>query len=170
MLEVEAKGRIRDPKGTRERILEMGGRYLRTEVQRDTYLRHPHRDFAETDEALRIRKVGDRYYLTYKGPKIDRLTKTRREIEAGLLDPKNAEEILHRLGFEEVLTIEKEREIFSLGDYIVMVDGVKGLGYFIEIEKHGEDYDPGEIIDILREIGVEEIERRSYLELMLEKS
>ena len=38
----------------------------------------------QTDEALRIRQVDGRPLITYKGPKIDRQTKTRREIELPL--------------------------------------------------------------------------------------
>ncbi len=46
----------------------------------DTYYAHPSRDFAQTDEALRIRQIGSATWITYKGPKGDRTTKTRREI------------------------------------------------------------------------------------------
>ena len=44
----------------------------------------PCRDFAQTDEALRIRTVGDTSFVTYKGPKLDATTKTRRELELPL--------------------------------------------------------------------------------------
>ena len=50
----------------------------------DLYLAHPSRDFAQTDEALRLRRKGDANFITYKGPKIDATTKTRREIELPL--------------------------------------------------------------------------------------
>ncbi len=49
--------------------------------QCDTYLAHPGRDFAVTDEAFRIRSMGDDNRLTYKGPLVDRETKTRQEVE-----------------------------------------------------------------------------------------
>ena len=46
-----------------------------------------------------------------------------------------------------------------------------GLGLFVEVEKHADDYDPREIVDFLLSLGVDDvdIERRSYLELLLEK-
>ena len=42
----------------------------------DLYLAHPARDFARTDEGLRLRRKGDANCITYKGPKIDATTKS----------------------------------------------------------------------------------------------
>src|SRR5438132_14309314 len=50
----------------------------------DHYFNAPDRDFARTDEAFRVRIVGQTNYVTYKGPKLDRETKTRLEIEVAL--------------------------------------------------------------------------------------
>lgn len=46
--------------------------------QVDAYLNHPSRNFAQTGEAFRIRRVGDANAITYKGPKLAGPTKTRR--------------------------------------------------------------------------------------------
>lgn len=171
MLEIEAKARLKDFKKLKEKILDMGGEYIKKEVQIDTYFNHPSRDFAKTDEALRVRKVGGDIFLAYKGPKLDKLTKTREEIEVKVGDLKKPEEILRKVGFREVLTIEKERECFRIKDLYLMLDDVKGLGKFVEIEKRADNYEPEEMVDFLKELGVDEgdIERKSYLELMLER-
>ena len=69
MLEIEIKMRS-DDNGRVERILlEKGARPLENLDQTDEYLNHPCRDFAETDEALRLRR-DSRGKITYKGPKI----------------------------------------------------------------------------------------------------
>ena len=47
----------------------------------DIYLNHPARDFAETNEAFRIRRISDENRITYKGPRRSGPTKTREEIE-----------------------------------------------------------------------------------------
>ena len=80
-------------------------------------------------------------------------------------------EILERLEFTTVLNVIKVREYYSLDDYWVAVDDVFGLGPFIEIEKHGEDYEPEELIKMFEGLGIErlEMESKSYLELLLEK-
>ena len=79
----------------------------------DTYYAHPSRDFAQTDEALRIRQIGTATWITYKGPKVDTSTKTRREIELPLSeDPKLAGDwagLLKALGFMPVGQVHKIR-------------------------------------------------------------
>ena len=45
----------------------------------DTYYNHPSRDFAETREALRIRRVDGVPMVTYKGTKLPGEVKARRE-------------------------------------------------------------------------------------------
>src|SRR5262245_36384238 len=66
--------------------------------QADQYWNHPARDFARTDEALRLRQVGEQNWLTYKGPRIDATTKTRQEIEVPLPD---GGDVIQR--FEQIL-------------------------------------------------------------------
>lgn len=176
MIEVEVKGYAD------ERIFERvreNFKLIRVEYHEDTYFQHPCRDFSETDEALRIRiRRFDGHFeafLTYKGPKIDPNSKTRREVEVPITDPDKHVEILESLGFKEVLTIEKRREKYYVDKGIMIdLDDVEGLGKFIEIEALAEREEVvEESVKILREIleslGVERFERRSYLELMLEK-
>lgn len=171
MLEIEAKARVRNKREIKQRIIEAGGVYLRTETQDDTYFAHPSRDFKETDEAVRIRTVGDEYFFTYKGKKLDYQTKTREEIEIKIEDAGKMAEILERLGFTTVANVIKVREYYSLDDYWVAVDEVFDVGLFIEIEKHGESYEPEELVKVFEGLGIErlEMERKSYLELLLEK-
>jgi adenylate cyclase class 2 len=171
MLEIEAKAAIENKEEIKQRILEAGGKYIRVETQSDIYFAHPSRDFMKTDEALRIREAGDEYTLTYKGPKLDKLTKTREEIEIKLDDPVPMAGVLKMLGFMEVAPVVKTRSHYTLGDYQVALDEVEGLGHFIEIEKHADSYKPEELVELLKSLGVEEskMERRSYLELLLEK-
>ncbi|HQU42072.1 MAG TPA: class IV adenylate cyclase, partial [Pirellulales bacterium] len=82
--EVERKYRIEDEGPLVERVRGLGGAFGPRQQQVDTYYSHPARDFAATDEALRIRRVGEKASITYKGPKIDSSSKTRQEIEAEL--------------------------------------------------------------------------------------
>jgi len=78
----------------------------------DTYYQHPCRDFAQTDEGLRVRSCSSGSFLTYKGPKIDPVTKTRREIELPL-EPGTLERyqsLLEALGFLPVEIVRKFRK------------------------------------------------------------
>jgi adenylate cyclase class 2 len=168
-LEIEAKAKVESLEELERRIIKMGGVFRKEVVENDLYFNHPSRDFANTDEALRLRSVESKCYLTYKGPKIDKLTKTREELNVEVGDWDGAIRIFEVLGFVEVLPIKKKRRYLSLADFDVMLDMVEGLGSFIEVEKRG-DYNPKELIDFLEELGINDSETRSYLELKLEKS
>ncbi len=174
MIEVELKGYADE--GVFQRVR---GRYrfLRKERHEDTYYAHPCRDFSETDEALRIRiKRFDGHFealLTYKGPKLDEMSKTRREIEVPITDPDKHREILKALGFSEVMRVHKTREKYYVDKGVVItLDEIEGLGRFVEIEKLTDEEAEipktvGELREILESLGVERLERRSYLELLL---
>ncbi|MCD6373501.1 MAG: class IV adenylate cyclase [Thermococcus sp.] len=176
MIEVELKG-YADSK-IFERVRE-NFKFLRKEYHEDTYYQHPCRDFSKTDEALRIRirRFNGHFeaFMTYKGPKVDEVSKTREEIEVPISDPDEHVMILEKLGFKEVLVVSKVREKYYVEKGIVItLDTVEGLGDFVEIEAIVEDerlvpQTVEKLKAILEELGVKRFERRSYLELMLEK-
>lgn len=172
MIEVEVKAKISSGDEVSERIVSLGGRHISDEEQTDIYFNAPHRDFAETDEALRIRKTGERTFITYKGPKIDDRSKTRKELEVEVADAETAAGILESLGFRRVREVFKERRTYSLGDFTLSIDTVRGLGNYLEIERDlpdGSDYGDAlsEIFELYRKLGVSGgFERKSYLELL----
>src|SRR3954467_4665043 len=81
MLEVEAKYRVPDFTAAEARLRDWGATLVAEQAEADHYLNAPDRDFARTDEALRLRRTGDRNFLTYKGPRRGTATKTRPELE-----------------------------------------------------------------------------------------
>ncbi|MGZ7118940.1 MAG: class IV adenylate cyclase, partial [Methanobacterium sp.] len=87
MIEVEVKAHVTSFKDVESNLNVIGAVKSRKEHQIDTYFNNPqYRDFEITDEALRIRKTtfnnGEfRIVLTYKGAKLDDISKTRKEIE-----------------------------------------------------------------------------------------
>ena len=83
-IEVELKFRDPDLDRLRAGLEALGATAGTVMSQSDTYYSHPVRDFSETDEALRIRQVGEQNCMTYKGARIDTHTKTRQELEVGL--------------------------------------------------------------------------------------
>ena len=52
-----------------DHVASAGGEFGEGVVQRDEYFSHPCRDFAATDEAFRVRRAGDDWFVTYKGAK-----------------------------------------------------------------------------------------------------
>ncbi|PSQ15690.1 class IV adenylate cyclase [Halobacteriales archaeon QS_8_69_26] len=191
MFEVELKLRA-DHAPVRERLVGMGADPVRAVRQVDTYYDAPDRSFADTDEALRIRREepleagsGDdatpdgngvsadgSALLTYKGPKVGAGSKTREEVETPV-DPDDMATVLDRLGYGAVATVHKERTVYAVEDHEVTLDAVRGLGEFVEVETEA----PEDRIDAARE-GVRDLADRlgldpddgitdAYLELLL---
>jgi len=179
--EVEQKFRLADPDRIATWLAARGVALEPAVLQVDEYFAHPARDFAATDEALRIRSVGEQNWVTYKGPKIDASTKTRRElelpIEPGQAGAARFAELLTALGFSHVAAVRKRRRTatvpFQGCDVEVAVDNVEGVGQFCELEisadAAGLDAARAALAALAAEFGLTENERRSYLELLLER-
>jgi adenylate cyclase class 2 len=179
--EVEIKFRSVDHGQLRRRLAERGAAEEPAVVQVDTYLNHPSRDFARTNEAFRLRRIGAENRITYKGPKHEGPTKTREEIELTLAEGEDAFDRLSRLfenlGFRRVATIRKERTAFHLSDpprrIEVALDRAEGLGDFAEIEVVAADESElpaaqAAVIALAEELGLTAVESRSYLRMALE--
>ena len=80
MYEVELKFDLKDDENVVKRLENMAGCFRDSMEQIDRYFAHPIRNFAQTDEALRLRQVGDEVEVTWKGPRVDTSTKVRQEI------------------------------------------------------------------------------------------
>ena len=177
MYEVELKLRA-DHESLRERLDDAGADQIEHRRQVDTYYDAPHRSFADTDEALRIRREepadGDAVTkLTYKGPLVEAASKTREEHETVVDDDEALQGVLAGLGFEPAAVVEKDRTYFSFDGYTVVLDAVDGLGEFIEIEREVPESEVEaareEAIALLERLGLDPDEqiRTSYLGLLL---
>ena len=188
MYEVELKLRA-DHETVRAALNDAGASPDHRVRQVDTYYDAPHREFAETDEALRLRREtqesveeSDRHpttttELTYKGPLVEAESKTREEHETTVADGDDAAAILAGLGFDPAAVVEKDRTFFDLGGYTVSLDRVDGLGEFVEIEGEAEQSEDvaevrDEAISVLRRLGLDPGDqiRTSYLGLLLDNT
>jgi adenylate cyclase class 2 len=178
MYEVELKVRATHD-AVRDRLAVLGADAVGTVTQVDTYYDAPHRDFAETDEALRIRREssdGTTARVTYKGPLVEDASKTRREVETSVDDGDRLDDIFGALGFAPAAVVEKERERYALDGYTVTLDTIADLGEFVEIEREAPESEletvREEAIDHLRDLGLDPDAqiRTSYLGLLLDSS
>ncbi|MHB8973835.1 MAG: class IV adenylate cyclase [Pirellulaceae bacterium] len=180
LYEVENKFPVPVLAAVEQRLQAYGARFGPAVEQVDHYFAHPEREFAKTDEALRLRRVGDSNWVTYKGPKIDQATKTRQELELPLaagqdLVPRYAQ-LLLALGFRSVAEVVKSRRSadFIWQDWRIAatLDEVEGLGRFVELEIQvdaaGLRAAQAGLLALAAELGLNEVERRSYLEMLLE--
>lgn len=181
MYEVELKIRA-DHDAVRDRLAALDADHVGAVTQVDTYYDAPHRDFAETDEALRIRiEEGEgegesSTRVTYKGPLVEDESKTRREVETGVEDGDRLDDILDALGFAPAAVVEKERDRYALDGYTVTLDAVTEVGDFVEIEREASESELEAVregaVSRLRDLGLDPDDqtRTSYLGLLLDSS
>ena len=191
MYEVELKYRVADVPEVEAALERLGASWHGTTEQVDRYFNHPSRDFAVTDEALRLRSTAVGVAITWKGPRLDATAKTRHEIELPLAlaaVPAAAEALaavpatldrwtglLEVLGFRRVREVVKRRRLATVaweGAVIeVALDHVAALGDFVELELQAESAGiavaAARIESLARELGCTNPERRSYLEMLL---
>ncbi len=174
MIEVEVKARVYDPRLMERSIIALGALPIGIEAQVDTYYSAPYRDFAKTDEALRIRVQDNKCFLTYKGARMDSISKTRKEYEVEVNDADNMGNILSSLNFTPVATIVKKRKKYMLGEFIISLDEVRNLGDFMEVEVSIRDSTSHEdkvesIFRLFEKLGISRDDsiRKSYLEMIL---
>ncbi len=181
--EVEQKYHTHDVDALLASLERIGMEQLAQEQHRDIYFRHPSRNFRQTDEALRIRVLGDSACITYKGPRLAGPVKTRPEIELEIRDTEIDQwsEMYQHLGFRVAAEVKKTRRIFrprsgvkvvSNGPIVVALDEVQQLGSFAEIEQIVSDVGQLDaakdaIQDVASRLGLSEVQPVSYLGMLL---
>lgn len=172
MIEVEVKARINSFKEMEEKLAKLGAVKTKEEFQQDIYFASPIVDFAETDEALRVRTTNNDIFITYKGPKLNDQAKTRKEVEMSIESAEKAKDIFEEIGFSEARTVEKNRKYYSFENFEISLDDVLGLPPYMEIEismDEGEDYSEAQkkIFEVFEKLGITDgFERTSYMELL----
>jgi adenylate cyclase, class 2 len=180
--EVEQKFRSDGHSEVAARLAAIGAEAGPPVEQEDTYLNHPARDFAATNEALRFRRVGDSNAITYKGPKHAGPTKTREELEIPFAEGPEAFGRLSRmftlLGFRTVAVIRKTRTAYSARhegrEVEVVLDVAEGVGTFVEVETIAEsraDLPEAQrvVVSLAAALGLKDVEPRSYLRMALDR-
>ena len=198
MYEVEQKYPVADVAAFEVRLAGAAARWHGVVEQVDRYFGHPSRDFAATDEALRLRSTAEGVVITWKGPRLDATAKTRREIELPLAEaavpaaavaeaavPASPQatldrwtDLLEALGFRRVREVAKRRRLATVaweGAAVeVAVDHVAGLGDFVEFELQADAAGiaraAARVESLARHLGCTRPEPRSYLEMLLARA
>lgn len=186
--EVEQKFVLTEPERFSEQLVKRAVQWRRRVEEADTYFQHPSRDFVQTDEAFRIREhsVTDliqetppqwESFLTYKGPRLDSRIKIRKELELPLMgEISQWQEMLECLGFQKVRTVRKIRHkawyLWQDTTVEISLDDVPPLGQYVELEVVVQDRSALEearetILSLAQELGLHDVEPRSYLDLVL---
>lgn len=95
----------------------------------------PKEDF-RLEKCFRIRQCDDKNFLTYKVDHFDEngIWTYSDEHETEVLDFDSAMKIIKHLGFEELVSIENEKYTYMTYFYEIVLENVKNLGLFLEVE------------------------------------
>lgn len=117
------------------------------------------KESGQLERCFRLRQKDGKASIAYK---IDRFENNiwlySDEHETSVSDFKVMRDIVKLLGMEELVTIHNKKTTFENEKYEVVIEEVKDLGLFMEVERHNVD-DSENIMDIKNEI-VEWIEDR----------
>jgi predicted adenylyl cyclase CyaB len=141
MKEIEILVEVLDKKETALAILEKFEFKGEKEII-DTYFFDPLRKESQPEEGnyptqwLRIRKKGDKNYITFKEDLFEKNIWTHsEELETEIKDIKIVEEIIKKLGLKELVKIKNRKHTFETKDYEIVLEEVENLGLFLEVEK-----------------------------------
>lgn len=161
--------------------LKKVAKFIGKSTQIDKYFNAPRRDFLKPEhpfEYLRIRIKNDGGEVNYKHIYLDKKGKKTHgdEYETKVKDPKELEKILKALNFKNFIDVQKEREKYVYKNkFEIVLDKVKGLGYFIEIESlkdfGGIKKTKEQIDDFAMRLGVDPLkqENNGYVLLLMGK-
>lgn len=150
--------------------------------QTDFYFIPAHRNFVEPKfpfEWLSIRKRAEKSILNYKHfyPENVEATTHCKEFETEIKDVEQMTMIFSALNLKNLVTIEKEREIYIYKDeFEIALDSVKELGNFIEIETlkdfGGIEETRKKIIEFANNLGINtsKADKRGYPFLLMKKN
>lgn len=180
--EVEQKYVLHSAEALRCRLNELGFELAATEEHADCYFRHPCRDFRETGEAFRLRRINDQACVTYKGSRLGGPVKIRPEIELGIYaeDAEQWNVLLTQLGFVPLPEILKTRSVYRPLDswsgcpFTVVIDQVESIGLFAEVELLVHDKEElqtaqAQITEFSKQLPLSEIQTHSYLSMHLKR-
>jgi len=147
--EIELKLAVDGHDAVRAAVELAGGRHVGTFEQTDQFYDWPEGGLRGAGCGLRIRQIrhvagptGDvdpRPEVTFKGPRrLDAKAKVRPEYQTRFDDPEALGRIFQACGLEPYAVVHKTRASFQLGECMVELDELDGVGRFVEIEGPSE--------------------------------
>ena len=125
----------------------------------DVYFFDPKRDDLQPDKkgqlknCLRLRNKDGKASVAYKVDHFDKkgIWLYSDEYETEVTDFSKIGEIFNKLGLEELIRIENTKSTFVTENYEIVLEDVKDLGIFMEVERHNV-HDKEDILKVKEEI------------------
>jgi len=159
------------------KLQELGAKYVDKKHQIDTYLSPPHKSLIGQTLYLRVRhdKLSGKARFEYDIGLKESGASLAEEYEVEIDNPETMLTILNKLNFVVDAVIDKKRLTYKLESFIIVLDDVKELGRFMEIELLDTDYEEAEqkINQLYEKLGVSKQDiltcRQNYFDMMIAK-
>lgn len=138
--ETEVKIQLRETHTALERLGAIGFSESAPRLfESNTLYDNKNKDLRQAGMLLRLRNVGDKHVITWKGRGEPGPHKSRPELETTLMSAETMHDILGQLGFHPTFRYEKFRTEFAADDRagIVTVDETP-IGHYLELEGPAE--------------------------------
>ncbi len=140
MVEIEVKIKINAVSPIKEKIINSGAKLEKDRYyEENTLFDFPDHSLLKKSEALRLRTINKKYYLTYKGaPQRSRKFKIRKEYETEIKNGKQFKKILKSLNLVPVFQYNKHRTVYKSKNLKIFLDELS-IGNFLELEGNQSD-------------------------------
>lgn len=140
MLEIEVKIEIENPALLHERLIAQGAQLDKSRhLEENTLYDSPGQLLCKKRQALRLRRIHKKYFLTFKGaPQKSRRFKVREEFETEVKNGKQFQKILQALGLAPAFYYTKYRTLYRLKKLKICLDETS-VGNFMELEGERND-------------------------------
>ena len=144
-VEIEAKMKVDSLDEVRDRLKALNAEPKGEAVEINTFFDTDDRSLLAADKGLRLRTTSPLpagkvvHTMTFKGPRQHGPLKSREEKELGVDNAKAASAMLEALGYHHILSFEKKRQTWKLGDCLIELDELPHIGLFVEIEGPKDD-------------------------------
>jgi len=138
-MEIEIKAKVKDLRIVRKKLIKLGAKSLKKVHQIDTYYslyKRPLNKMKGAIVRLRHNKNKNQTFFEYDWA-VNNLAAYETEVSVGNVN--SMKKILKLMKAKVEVVIDKKREYFKKGKLEIVLDEVKGLGKFIEVEIQGRD-------------------------------
>ncbi|MBU0963932.1 class IV adenylate cyclase [Patescibacteria group bacterium] len=155
-MEIEIKAKVKDLKKVRRQLIKLGAKPKKKVHQIDAYYSLYKRPFnKKKGSVVRVRHNKNKHQTFFEFDwALNSVAAHEIEIEVSSLE--NINKILKLMKARKEVVVDKQREYFKKGVLEIVLDRVKGLGDFMEIEIQGKDSKSNRqrIINFYQQIGI----------------
>jgi len=155
-MEIEIKAKVKDLKDIRRKLIKFGAKSIRKVHQIDTYYSLYKRPLSKRKGGIvRVRHNKNMKQTLFEFDWAKNAVAAY-EIEVEVDSLENIQAILKKMKARKEVVVDKKREYFKKGILEIVLDDIRGLGKFVEIEIQGQDSKRNrqKIINFYKHLGI----------------